>query len=359
MVDYSFQDKLFGAWRDNGFKGCLDGCPSCGKTIAGKKTIEKYQKYFPYERIWIIVNSKIVADQWKEECKGMEVEIYTYPTAVTKMHKLVREGKDNQLPEMLVLDECQCIMAPSWGQVMNFGVKKYIGLSGTPNGSERVLGGIIWTVDWKDANIADTEVFFVKFIPTEDEMLKYASLSKGIEKYCGEHEYSRYKNDEFLRRLYNNRRRYVYNLKSRLPHAMKLIDKNRDKKLMIFCMHHKQALEISKLLTKSGIKHCVHISGHEEVEKFISGEVNVCISCRKISTGFNYPPADTAILVSTATSAYTAIQTLSRVIRPDPDNPDKKANIYILLADKTNDIDLMYQNIFLKEKTHKVNIDEI
>ncbi|MFA5744590.1 MAG: hypothetical protein WC936_07280, partial [Candidatus Nanoarchaeia archaeon] len=59
------------------------------------------------------------------------------------------------------------------------------------------------------------------------------------------------------------------------------------------------------------------------------------------------------------TSAYTAIQTLSRVIRPDPDNPDKKANIYILLADKTNDIDLMYQNIFLKEKTHKVNIDEI
>lgn len=360
---YKFQDEIFGLWRDNGWKGVVKAAPSSGKTLGGLKAIEKYLMFAPYDRVWIISNSKEVSNQWKEEAKGMSLdehlEYFTYPGAVSRMNKFNREGKLNLLPDVMILDECHFTNAPVWGKVMDFGIDKYLGLSGTPNGSERQLGGVILTVGWEDANIADTDVYLVKYKPSESELKQYNKRSDGIERYRESRPNSNYKNDSRLSMLYNARRSLVYNFKSRLPNGWKLIKKNIGKKIMIFCMHHKQAIAVGKMLEDEGVPHCLHIKGREGLDEFLSGEVNVCISCRKLNTGFNYPPADTAILISSATSPLTATQTLSRVIRPDPNNPDKKANIYILLAESTNDMELTKSNIFIKSKLHTVDIDDI
>lgn len=362
-MGYEFQDKIFGAWRDNNWKGVVKATPSSGKTIGGLKALERYLMFAPYDRVWIIANSKEVLNQWKQEAKRMNLdeyfEYYTYSGAVSKMNKFDREGKLNQLPDVMILDECHFTNAPVWGQVMNFGIEKYLGLSGTPNHSEKRLGGIILTVDWEDANIADTEVYLVKYKPTESELDKYKKRTAGINSYREACPNSNYKNDPRLSMLYNARRALVYNFKSRLPFALQIIKKNIGKKQMIFCMHHRQAIAIGQMLEKEGISHCIHITGKEDLDRFLKGEVDVCVSCRKLNTGFNFPPADTAVLVSSATSPLTATQTLSRVIRPDPDNPDKKANIYILLAEDTNDMELIKNNIFIKSKMHVVNINDI
>ena len=193
-MSYEWQDNVFSAWRDNGFKGVLKAVTGAGKTIGGLKAVNSYLKYFPYDRIWIVANSKEVIAQWKRDAQNMELidylEFYTYPSAVSKMHKLDREGKLEQLPNMMILDECHCVLANVWGQVMDFGVPKYLGLSATPNGSEKKLGGIIQVVGWNDANIAETTVHLVKFEPDKDDLAKYNRKSDTIKTYKSHHPYA-------------------------------------------------------------------------------------------------------------------------------------------------------------------------
>lgn len=358
---YAWQDQVFAKWRDNDFKGVVKATVGSGKTIAGCKTILTYQKYFMYDRIWIIANSKEVLEQWKKEARRMGIEgleFFTYLGAVSRFNKLTREGKENQYPEVMILDECHCVNAPTWGRVMDFGVTKYLGLSGTPNGSQAKLGGIIMTVDWEQSNTVDTDVYTLTFKPTASEMASYEKRSNTIEKYRYSHPNSNYKNDMRLQMMYNGRRMLVNKFESRYDHAIALIRKFLGRKTMVFCQYHEQAETLSKMLDDYGIGHTIHISGKEGLDKFISGQVDICISCKKLTTGFNYPPADLAIIMATATSPLTATQTLGRVIRPDPSNPYKKATVIFLLADNTNDMALLDNGIYLKEKMYKMPIEK-
>lgn len=361
MGGYEWQDTLYEKWKANGLTGVVRVAVGGGKTIGGIKVIKKYQAYFPYDRVWVIANSKEVISQWKNEAVNFgveDVEFFTYNGALSKMNKLTREGKDNMLPDMMVLDECHCINAPSWGRVMDFGVKRYLGLSATPNGSERKLGGIILHVDWGEANIADTSVYLVKFKPTASEMKKYDSKTKAISTYKSNHPNSNYKNDMRLQMMYNGRRSVVNKFESRYAHVLPLIEKFRGEKMMIFCIYHEQALTLSKILESKNIPHTVHITGMEGLDKFTDGEVDICISCKKLNTGFNYPAASVAIIMATATSPLTATQTLGRVVRPDPSNPDKKAKVVFLLADGTNDMSLKDNGIYLKDKMYETTIEQ-
>lgn len=361
MADYSWQEQVFGKWRDNNFKGVIKASVGSGKTIAGIKAVSKYLEYFPYDRIWIIANSNEVLSQWKREAKNFEVEgleFYTYIGAVSKFTKLEREGKENQFPQVMILDECHCVNAPTWGRVLDFGVERYLGLSGTPNGSERRLGGFILELSWQDSNTADTDVYAVTYPPTDKEMSKYIGRTNSIGTYRGNHPYANYKNDLRLQMMYNGRRMLVNKFESRYPYTLQLIKKFLGRKIMVFCQYHEQALKVSELLEKEGIDHTVHISGKEGLDRFISGEVDICISCKKLTTGFNYPEASVAIIMATATSPLTATQTLGRVIRPDPNNPDKHAIVVFLLANGTNDLALLDNGIYIKDKIHQVPVEK-
>ena len=359
-MSYEWQDEVFGAWRDNGFKGVLKAVTSAGKTIGGLKTIEKYRKYFPYDRIWIIANSKEVLAQWRRDATNMGLvdylEFYTYPSAVSKMHKFDREGDLKLLPDLMILDECHFVLANVWGQVMDFGVPKYLGLSATPNGSEKKLGGIIKVVGWDEANVADTTVHLVKFTPDKGDMAKYNRKSDAIKTYRSHHPYATYKNDPRLSMLYLQRRRLVYSFKNREEYAIKLAKLNKDRHVMIFCSTHKQARSIGQRCEEEGMKYTVHLSDQEGLEPFLSGDVNVCISCKKLSTGFSYNDADVAILVSSPTTELSIIQTLGRIIRP---KEGKTADAYILIAEGTSDEEITKKHIFMKEKIFIEDIDTV
>lgn len=349
-MSYEWQEKVFGAWRDNGFKGVLKAVTGAGKTIGGLKAVSVYLKYFPYDRVWIIANSKEVIAQWKRDAESMNLseylEFYTYPSAVSKMHKFDREGKLDQLPDMMVLDECHCVLANVWGQVMDFNVPRYLGLSATPNGSEKKLGGIIKVVGWDEANVADTTVHLVKFEPDKNDLARYDHKTDTIKAYKSRHPKSTYKNDSILSMLYLQRRRLVYNFKNREEYAIELAKLNKGRNIMIFCSTHAQARSIGDKCEKEGMKYTVHLSDQEGLEPFITGEVNVCISCKKLSTGFSYNDADVAILVSSPTTELSIIQTLGRVIRP---KEGKHADAYILIAEGTSDEEIVKKHIFSRE----------
>lgn len=348
-MSYEWQDTVFSKWRDNGFKGCVKAVTSAGKTIGALKAVQKYVEYFPYDRIWVIANSKEVVAQWKRESDnmGLDLEVYTYPTAVSKMHKFDREAHLELLPDVMILDECHCILANMWGQVMDFNVQKYLGLSATPNGSEKKLGGIIQVVDWKEATVSDATVHLVKFKPDEADMKKYNRKSDTIKTYRSHHPYATYKNDPRLSMFYLQRRKLVYGFKNREEYAINLIELNKDRHVMVFCATHAQARSVSEKLELKGIGHTLHLSDQQGLDAFINGETNIVVCCKMLSTGFSYVPADVAIIISPNTTELTLIQQIGRIIRP---MDGKHADAYLLIAEGTSDEEIFKKHIFQRDK---------
>lgn len=348
-MSYDWQDKVFGLWRDNGFKGVIKAVTSAGKTIGALKAVKTYTEYFPYDRIWVVANSKEVVVQWKREAQnmGLDLEVYTYPTAVSKMHKFDREAHLNQLPDVLILDECHCVLANVWGQVMDFGIDKYLGLSATPNGSEKKLGGIIQVVGWDEATVSDAHVHLVKFKPDKDDMAKYNRKTDTIKTYKSHHPYATYKNDPRLSMFYLQRRKLVYGFKNREEYAISIIEKNKDRHVMVFCATHAQARSVSEKLEKKGIGHTLHLSDQQGLDAFTSGETNIVVCCKMLSTGFSYVPADVAVIISPNTTELTLIQQIGRIIRP---MEGKCADAYLLIAEGTSDEEIFRKHIFERDK---------
>lgn len=356
MSKYDYQKETFRLWSGVDFRGVLWGVPSCGKTRAGAICIDKYVKMNPLARVWVIAPSKVILNQWKKEVYAdCDVEYLTYSSATTKFSKHWRERKEILNPDLLVLDECHSVMAPTWGKVLDFGVKHILGLSGTPNGSDKKIGPIFQRVSWDNANIAPSKVYLGTYTPTDAEQSLYTKLSASISKHREKHPNANYYNDSNYAFLINKRRRATHMFESRLPIALELIKANMGEKIMVFCMMIEQAKQMSSLLDKEGIEHCIHVTGKEEMDEFISGEKNILISCKKLSQGFNYPPANVGVIVSTATSPLTATQTLARIIRP---LEGKEASIYFILAEGTSDLALKDKNIFTKEDTHEIKYEE-
>lgn len=351
---YEWQDKVFGSWRDNGFKGVVKAVTSAGKTIGALKAVQKYIEYFPYDRIWVVANSKEVVAQWKTEAKtmGLELEVYTYPTAVSKMHRFDREAHLELLPDVLILDECHCVLANVWGQVMDFNVPRYLGLSATPNGSEKKLGGIIQVVGWDEATVSDATVHLVKFKPDDDDMRKYLRKSDTIRTYREHHPRSTYKNDPRLSMFYLQRRKLVYGFKNREEYAINIVKMNKDRHIMIFCATHAQARSVSEKLEDEGIGHTLHLSDQQGLDAFTSGETNIVVCCKMLSTGFSYVPADVAIIISPNTTELTLIQQIGRIIRP---LDGKHADAYLLIAEGTSDEEILKKHIF---ERGKIKIEE-
>lgn len=187
----------------------------------------------------------------------------------------------------------------------------------------------------------------VKFPPTEDEMKKYQKATNSIDNHRIKFPYSTYYNDPLLQRLYLRRRQTVYRFNSRLKYAVRLVEQNKGRTIMCFCMLQEQAKELSMLLHAKGIDNTLHLSTQEGLQRFLDGDVKVCISCKKLQVGFNCPAADVGIIVSTATAPLTATQTLARVIRP---MEGKHADVYFLLAEGTSDESLIKdKDLFIKE----------
>lgn len=357
-MSYEWQESVFGAWRDNGFKGVVKAVTSAGKTIGALKAVQKYVDYFPYDRIWVIANSKEVVAQWKKEASNMnlDLEVYTYPTAVSKMHKFDREAHLELLPDVMILDECHCVLANVWGQVMDFGVQKYLGLSATPNGSEKKLGGIIQVVNWTEATVSDASVHLVKFKPDSNDMAKYNRKTDTIRAYRDRHPRSTYKNDPRLSMFYLQRRKLVYGFKNREEYAINIIEMNKDRHVMVFCATHAQARSVSEKLEGLGIGHTLHLSDQQGLDAFTNGETNIVVCCKMLSTGFSYVPADVAVIISPNTTELTLIQQIGRIIRP---MDGKHADAYLLIAEGTSDEEILKKQIFQREKIYIEDYDTL
>ena len=353
---YAWQKDTYRLWKENNYHGLLKGCVSAGKSRAGCNCIEGYLNDFGKDReIWIVAPTNEILNQWKAEPQIKDLKNIKYMTYISAVNRLMERYKEDvySVPDLLILDEAHTASAPVAGKVLNYGVPHILGLSGTPGGIEKAIGGVFQEVDWECANIAPTTIHYTFFPISEAESEKYKQKCASIKKYREDHPYSTMWNDDILSMLYLKRREYVYNMKSRLPLAVKLIKQNLGRRMMVFFERKKQVRELSTFLTHDGIDHCIHIAGDEHLDEYLDGMSDIVLCCKKLNSGFSDPSTEVGIIVSTALGQANHIQRVGRIIRP---KEGKHADVYVLLAEGTNDEELYSQRkqMFPDEMVDKI-----
>lgn len=327
MVElYNWQKEAISKYRG---KGILEAVTGSGKTLVGKKIIEK------------ISGSKIVCaptltilEQWKVALRDeLHIEYYTFQTLCKK----------NLSCKLLIVDEAHRSVSPEFIKIYdNVNYKYILGLTATPNTMcIKKCGKPFCKVDFAEAKVAPFKVHFIGIDLTFLEQKQYRNLSYSIGQIM-QLEHQTREDKQILDALILKRRRLVYNATNRIPKALKLIqlNLNANKKVLVICQRIDQANVLSHFFTSLKlVPHVVyHSDRKDDLNKYKSNKVRLCISVGMLKEGFDDPETDVGIIVSTTLSKSFNIQAIGRIIRY---KRKKKANVYILLANETTDLKVL------------------
>lgn len=336
-MSYEWQSHTYPLWRDTGFQGILKATTGAGKTIAGCKTLQCYLADHPDARILILTPRQAIKNQWLKDLKDYDIDadVKGYQQALSHY----AQGKSPPY-DVVIADECHNLLTKEQGRLIREGYlpERILGMSATPDGSEKVIGPIFQDVGYNEATIAPFNVHYVIFTPSDREKASYQRWTDKMREQsqkCGKYAPGQ---DGLLDFFMMKRRDCVYRFDSRLPKALDIIKDNAHRRMMIFCERTEQVETLSKLLKDEGIDNCMQISKKRELNRYLNKEVDVILSVKMLQEGFNDPSTEVAVVVSTATTARSHIQTIGRVIRP---SEGKTADIYVLLAEGTTDEDLV------------------
>ena len=73
------------------------------------------------------------------------------------------------------------------------------------------------------------------------------------------------------------------------------------------------------------------------MKDFEDHKTNVLALCGMLREGWNMVDTNVVIMSSVNTRIIRNVQTIGRALRIDPNNPDKHAYVYLLIAEKTSD----------------------
>ncbi len=333
-MSYDWQHEVYPLWRDNGYRGVIKAVTGSGKTAAGRIALQCYLADHPNARILVLTPRQAIKKQWEEELNGM-ADIKGYQQALSHY----AQGKSAPY-DVCIADECHNLLTDVQGRLIrnHYLPHRILGLSATPDGIEHRLGGVIRTVGYDEASVCPFTVHYLLFPLTSAEREGYDRWTQRMRTYAEKHHVSRPGIDRNYDFLTLKRRDFVYTLPSRIEHTLDLIRKCEGRRIMVFAERQAQLKQLSQRLDSEGIPHALHINSRRELDSYKRKEVDIILSVKMLQEGFNDPSTDTAILLSTSTTARSHIQTIGRVIRP---GPGKAADVYVLLAKDTSDESVM------------------
>lgn len=115
-----------------------------------------------------------------------------------------------------------------------------------------------------------------------------------------------------------------------------------------------QTMEYGRLLQNVLIKYAdryhTYYADDEKInlEKFVNGELDCLVTCKKISEGIDISCVTNIFLFSSDRSKLVTTQRIGRALRLDKNNPDKVANIIDFVindGDKENDTDADHERM--------------
>lgn len=344
---YAWQDRLWASFRRNGYKGLLKAPTGAGKTIAACKVINMYREENPLSKVWVVVPSRLLIDQWHDVLAKNELDdvvVYHYATASLRLEDYYMGVEEDNTPDLLICDEAHLLNSPTgtlWKNVINYSIPHILGLSATPSGAENLIGGTILEVDWSQCNISDSINKLVIFTPNESDMEKYRKATNSMRRYQNEYNpHANFYNDMVYRNLVMRRKGVLRNIKKRQDIALHYVKENLGKRMIVFFSTKKQITSFEKILKKEGIEYAVQVSGREEINDFNyeTGTKNILLCINMLEEGYDDPTLEVGIMVSFDNSVRRNKQRCGRLIRP---YGDKVAEIYYLIAEGTTDEEII------------------
>jgi len=289
--------------------------------------------------ILIVTPSQKLNAMWENELKRFMIQNTTVMTYQTAVNRMLRGGLRC---DCLVCDECHRLSTPVQGRVLEMKPRYVIGCSATPEKSRYILGEPMVNIGVDDANLCDFLVHYTSFPMSPDESERYEKLTRRMRTRAtevsggsmtslapGRDSYGWNSYDALTRQ----RRDLCYRFDSRIPCTVALVKKHMMSTAVIYTERRESVQRIISALLDEGI---IAVDD-SHLSDFESGRAKVLVLCQRMREGWNNVKINLVILSSVNTKVIKNVQTIGRALRVDPNNPDKKAHIYMLMASGTSD----------------------
>lgn len=359
-----WQVEALSAWRRGGDRGVAAVVTGGGKTIFAYGCMLDLVGRAPETRFVILVPTIALQDQWAvglAEDLGVgadEVALFGGGRAAPKPCRVnlmvINAGRvhapaiASEGPVMLIVDECHRIASPVNAQALEGPHVATLGLSATPERDfddlfEEVvvpaLGPIIFEYDYNQARadgvITPFELANVAVDLDAAEQARYDKLTRQVGATYKRHERGEDVQDR-LHRLLRDRARVSTGAHARLPAAIRLVERHRRERAIVFHEQIDAANVLTQILANRNHRVAAYHSGLgaalrlDNLRMFRRGEIDVLVTCRALDEGINVPNASVAILVASTASTRQRIQRLGRVLRPATNK--ERAVIYTIYA---------------------------
>ena len=348
-----WQRDALAAWSSE-FQGVVSVVTGAGKTFFAMQCMLVVWEQDADARVLIVVPTVALMDQWRvalQDELGIDdadidlvgggtrrirrslVTVAVINSARDLVAELTGEGR-----WFLIVDECHRVASPTNRKVLDGSYIAKLGMSATPERQyddlfETVvapsLGPIVFRYEYKDASadgvISDFELWNIR-VPAshlEDKQLTIDNRAISMEikriRASGDQTSSR------LRNLLVRRSRHSQQIRSRIPAAVALVERFRERRGLVFHESIQSANEVAAELTRRGHRVRAYHSQlgaptrYLNLLLYVRGQVDVLVTCRALDEGLDVPQAEFGIISASTASVRQRIQRLGRVLRPHPD----------------------------------------
>lgn len=330
------QQEFANIWINSGKHGILNLCPRFGKIFT---TINILEKLNPKSVLIAYPDNKI-KDSWKTdfEKRGYDDSNVTYTT-----HLSLKKYTDNMydlvvLDEIHLLSEAQ-IEAASELLEINPNV---LGLTGTMTSYTTQTLYDELDLDVVATYSIETAINEGVIVDYEITVVKVALDSKRKNNYKGKvrtekQQFDAYgyvinsleaqgKSTMFLRLA---RMRIIQNSIAKMEKTRELLKKHKDERVLVFC-------GVTKIADQLGIPSYHSKKEEKEIfDNFVNGKGKHLAVVKIGNTGVTYKPLNRVIINYFDSNGENLAQKINRCMAMEYDNPDKKAQIYIISSDET------------------------
>ncbi len=367
-----YQLDAFKAWEDNNYRGVIVLPTGAGKTLLALYAIHKLKL-----RSLIVVPTIDLLRQWQEKIvEGLNIPediigifgggkkeikpitIITYDSAYTNVHNLTDKHG------LLIFDEVHHLPSPSYRKIAECHVAwKRMGLTATPKRTDELhkeldylVGPIVYHVGFdelaREGYVAEyvTKRIYVDLTPREME--EYDKLMKIYDHYVENYVYVRDPREAFRQVILRSRvdrkaheallarekaRQLALNAKGKIKKLEELLEKYKDKKILIFSRYTDIVDDISSRLLIPKITHKTPEKERKSILKaFREGKITKLVTGEVLDEGIDVPDASVGIIISGTGSERQYIQRLGRILRPK----EEEAILIELITRKTIDVSL-------------------
>nr|WP_236748955.1 DEAD/DEAH box helicase [Acidianus manzaensis] len=357
-----YQNEAIQKWKENNYKGVIALPTGAGKTIIGIKAIEETKVptlivTFTREQLlqWkdqIIKNSTIrpeIGLYYSNEKEIKPITLSTYQTAFRHINELSLKF------DLLIIDEVHHLPADKFKQVaLGMIASKRLGLSATPYREDgkhielfKLMGGVVYykPVDEliNKGFLAPYEIFQEKVFLTKEERKKYIQLLNKYKIFSSNRTLKELlalaKNGDSKAieaiRTYNEIKKVVNLAQNKMLKLEEIIEKEKDKKILIFTQYIEQAEEIAKKFNALLISGKISKTERKNIiEQFKRMKAGILVLTTVGDEGLDIPDASVGIIVTGTGSRRQFIQRLGRILRP---SGNKRAVLYEIVVAGTQE----------------------